>query len=70
MQTRQEEATVEKNHVTARGGPQLPWQRLEAAAALVKHLRQRQTGSGRRRTMIVQVLRLWMGDRPWYSLRS
>lgn len=29
--------------MTARGGPQLPWQRFEAAAALVKHLRQRQT---------------------------
>jgi hypothetical protein len=32
------EGTAEKGHVTARGGPQLPWQRLEADAALVKQV--------------------------------
>jgi hypothetical protein len=32
------EGMAERGHVTTRGGPQLPWQRLEADAALVKQV--------------------------------
>lgn len=57
-----EEATAYEGHMTARGGPQLPWQRLEAAAALVKQVCDRDKDQSTTKTMIRQALWLWMGD--------
>jgi hypothetical protein len=44
--------TAQRGHVTARGGPQLPWQRLEADAAFVK-----QVCDGKRKQLTTNIMR-------------